>query len=199
MHQNLPFYVAVLHMRTVYDKSKDFLRQLLGEEVTAATFTWSGEWFWFDVNLTMDSEDIRKKVLQGVYFHSRSVSWSIEMSRMRDILGPDAEALLYALDEVRMLDGALAELERSTEDPHQALGNRGLVFSMSMFDVSYGVGVFKKYNDNWDIRKEVFTSAMNHYQARMSKGRKALDPLDDNAPVQHYYYDGTPSPCGEEQ
>ena len=198
MSEDLPFYAVMLDLRVTYDALRGFLHRLLDEEVTAASFVWAGDRLEFNVHLRLDSEDIRKKVLQGVYFFNRTVTGSIDPATLRQQLGADAETLLRSLDEIRMLDSALAELQRAGDDPSQALGNSGFVFSMTAFDVSYRMGPFRHYYNNWGNRKEVKAAAVHHYQARMAIGRQELDPVDENASV-YTYPDGSPSPWGEEQ
>ena len=191
---NIPFYVAVLDLRTVYDEMRSFLQELLVEHLVAASFCWNGRCD-FEVHLSMDSDNVRNQVLGGVWFRERRVSGSIELDVLRKRLGGDAERLIHSLDEIRMLDSALAELRLPADASGQAMGNRGLEFSMATFCNSYPL---KPLSDNWDVRQEMFASAMSHYQARMAMGRRPLDAVDENVTV-HQYYDGSPSPWGEEQ
>ena len=196
MSTDLPFHSAVLGLRLVYDKAFDFVQEALDQEVKHVVFCWSGTTLCFDVTLAWDGEKYVELAKRGIHTYRRCISGNIEQDVVRDLLRFDEEAY-RSMDVLQALDTALAELALGA-GTGQTLGNNGLSFELLTFRTPY-LNPLRKLYENWDNREELSAAAIHHYQARMAIGRRPLDAVDDNAPVQHYYYDGSPSPWGEEQ
>jgi hypothetical protein len=193
MSTTLPFHSVVLGLRLVYDKAYAFVQEALDQEVTDIVFRWSGTRLHFDATLTSAGEKYVALAKRGVHTYQKRISGDIEHDVVLDLTRFEQEAY-RSMEELRALDNALAELSLGASRS-QAMGNNGLSFELLTFRID---GPLQKLYDNWSIRNDVFTAARNHYQARMAQGRAELDPLVEPV-VQHYYYDGSLSPWGEEQ
>jgi len=187
MDNKLPFHIALLRLRSVHDKALAALEQMLGEKPLYVVFKWS------DVRLSFEAALNVGAGHEGLLLWNRSVSGSIEPDVLKAILGGELAQETYtsiqALEEFRMLDCALAELELvdSTDmfAPSGQMGNSGFKFSIQTFcadnsgsvgkpiaargPAEFGSWCLDPHAASWENRSEVFATALAHYQFRMAQ------------------------------
>lgn len=187
MANTLPFHIALLRLRTVHDKALAGLEQMLGEKPLYTVFKWSDTRLSFEAALNVGAGH------EGLLLWNRSVSGSIEPDVLKKILGgelsPDTYSLLETLEEFRLLDCALAEVELTDSTdmfaPSGQMGNSGFKFSIQTFCADNAGAVGKKLSDrgpaefnswclqphasSWEQRSEIFATAFAHYQFRTAQ------------------------------